>query len=446
MILSTQKFLEQPKVDCLDLDQDCTKINCLLRSVLNLPSQFLVMSDDRSSNFATEGVCAGSGGDDTSTSSGSGPVTDDKPSSQPEKAPFQASVEDCPEEDGVPIGTPRPTPASPIELTPATPTEPEMQDNNSQDQPPSSQEHSLPAFIQLSGPPPQDHTPQESTGPLRYLDPDSPVIPQEAIRRSVSESTPVAQPVATSPSVLSHSSVPSSHYSEVFSPGGHRSSNSHDSSSWGSDLDDSTSHVAQRQYNYTNQYPSQGPPPGPNGFSQPPGWPGSPHTQYSHPNASPYPAYSMAEPYQGSSAHPPPPNHWQQKPPKSGYQQLAAKLTGDDFSIPKTIPIYRRFETLNHRLLLQLQDEIVELEQQLDQLDESDTHARMGIHGPTPASRRAEVAANSNICLEKRRLFQEIGYRLENYCMLSPWSFQRSLTDSCCRQTTRIIPELTVLL
>lgn len=314
-------------------------------------------------------------------------------------------------------GTPRPAPTLPVETTSAAPEDVQKQQQYPQAQTPITRETTMPAFIQISGPS-HDQFSQDRPEPFRYQDPESPVLTQEAIQRSVSSSTHIAQPVPTSPSALSHSSVPSSHHSDVFSQGGHRNSNSHDGSSWGSDFDDSMSHVSQRQFHTSNQYPHQGPPSAANGYPQSPAWPGSPQMQYGHPNASPFPAYAMAEPFQQSPIPPPAQHQWPQRPPTTGYQQLAANLTGEIRSWPKAAPIYRRFEALNHRLLLQLQDEIVELEQQLDLLDEADTHSRRGHghHGVVPASRRAEVAANTNICLEKQRLFTEIGSRLHNYC------------------------------
>ena len=104
-------------------------------------------------------------------------------------------------------------------------------------------------------------------------------------------------------------------------------------------------------------------------------------------------------------------------------------MTGELFSQPKVLPIYRRFETLNHRLLLQMQDEIVELEQQLDRLDEDDSQARMTPNGPWPASRRSEVLQQGKIYFEKQRLFREIGLNLQNYCKSPHSKILVSITD-----------------
>lgn len=346
----------------------------------------------------------------------------------PDNAPFQASVEDCPEEENAVTGTPRPVDRSPVGTIPATPAEP-PREVDMDTQPAASQEHSMPAFIQLSGPS-YEETAQIQPGALHYLDPASPVLTQEAIQRSVSDSTHIVQPVATSPSVLSHSSVPSSNRSEVFSQGGHRDSFSHDSGSWGFDFDDTASHVSRKQFGGP-PYHSQGQPAVPNAYPPSQAWPGSPQSQYSHPHASPFPAHAMADSHQRPPIPPPQHNSWppHQRPAVSGYQCLAAILTGELFSQPKVLPIYRRFETLNHRLLLQMQDEIVELEQQLDRLDEDDSQARMTPNGPWPASRRSEVLQQGKIYFEKQRLFREIGLNLQNYCKSPHSKILVSITD-----------------
>ena len=383
------------------------------------------MSDSPLVSPGVEGDRRNSVGD--STSSPASEHLTENSSPHPDNAPFQASVEDCPEEENAVTGTPRPVARSPAGMTPAAPAEPQHEVNVEGQ--PESQEHSMPAFIQLSGPSHDEHA-QIQPGALHYLDPASPILTQEAIQRSVSESTHVAQPVATSPSVLSHSSVPSSNRSDVFSQGGHRDSSPHDSGSWGFDFDDTASQVSRKQFGGP-PYHSQGQPAVPNAYPQSPVWPGSPHSQYSHPHASPFPAHTMPDPHQRPPIPPPQHNPWppHQRPAVSGYQCLAAILTGEFYSQPKVLPIYRRFETLNHRLLLQMQDEIVELEQQLDQLDESDSHARMTPNGPWPASRRSEVSQRGQIYFDKQRLFGEIGVKLQNYCKFSHSKLLAIITD-----------------
>ncbi|KAI9852124.1 MAG: hypothetical protein M1838_001748 [Thelocarpon superellum] len=82
----------------------------------------------------------------------------------------------------------------------------------------------------------------------------------------------------------------------------------------------------------------------------------------------------------------------------SGYGLLASSLSsgapGTSSNLGSVMPLYRKFETLNHRLFLHLQDEITELEEELGRIDEADAHTRRtpspgGTSAPRPASRRA---------------------------------------------------------
>ncbi|KAG9251007.1 uncharacterized protein F5Z01DRAFT_677259 [Emericellopsis atlantica] len=81
-------------------------------------------------------------------------------------------------------------------------------------------------------------------------------------------------------------------------------------------------------------------------------------------------------------------------------------------------PVYRRFEALNHRLLLQVQDEIVQLEQELESLDAEDTMSRYGPMGCAPASRRAESMAQGDLGWRKHALYMDIGLKLAQYSKL----------------------------
>lgn len=84
--------------------------------------------------------------------------------------------------------------------------------------------------------------------------------------------------------------------------------------------------------------------------------------------------------------------------------------------------MYRRFEALNHRILLHLQDELCELEEQLRRLDTADTHSRHVRDNSgkdtriVPASRR-HSAAYSGPQLEwhKTDLLGRIGFKLSQY-------------------------------
>ncbi|OBT75704.1 hypothetical protein VF21_05945 [Pseudogymnoascus sp. 05NY08] len=83
------------------------------------------------------------------------------------------------------------------------------------------------------------------------------------------------------------------------------------------------------------------------------------------------------------SLHPPPHQESQALSPRlpqlSGYDALATHLTTSP-------PVYRRFATLNHRLLLHMQDELSELESHLAALDAADAASRTLSLPPTPSS------------------------------------------------------------
>jgi hypothetical protein len=81
--------------------------------------------------------------------------------------------------------------------------------------------------------------------------------------------------------------------------------------------------------------------------------------------------------------------------------------------------MYRRFENLNHRVLLHLQDELAELEQQLSHLDTLDTQTRRSLNGIIPASRRKEYLAPSELQWQKTDILGKVGYKLGQYSMVS---------------------------
>jgi hypothetical protein len=121
--------------------------------------------------------------------------------------------------------------------------------------------------------------------------------------------------------------------------------------------------------------------------------------------------------------------------PETGYELLALRLSHTAHASPsssssssesgenggeiKIKPMYRKFEALNHRLLLHLQDEIAELEERLRRLDVADTQARMlGVGGEVvPASRRAAQAAGGELQWHKTDVLGRIGFKLAQYSM-----------------------------
>lgn len=99
-------------------------------------------------------------------------------------------------------------------------------------------------------------------------------------------------------------------------------------------------------------------------------------------------------------------------PPMSGYQLVAAKLVGG-LGGPPVTPMYRRFEALNHRLLLYMQADLADLENELRNLDLKDTVERG--YGRVPASRRQERWGSSSLALQRTEILGQIGYKLCQY-------------------------------
>ncbi|KAK3938961.1 hypothetical protein QBC46DRAFT_389014 [Diplogelasinospora grovesii] len=135
----------------------------------------------------------------------------------------------------------------------------------------------------------------------------------------------------------------------------------------------------------------------------------------------------LANPGQGHPKHLP----RAEKLPMTGYELLAAKLSNSshrqrrggssagsscsDSPEAGIKPIYRRFEALNHRMLLHLQDELSELEEQLHRLDTADTQNRRLQNCILPASRRAEFMAGGELQWHKTDILGKIGFKLTQY-------------------------------
>ncbi|KAK1996840.1 hypothetical protein LX36DRAFT_537197, partial [Colletotrichum falcatum] len=243
---------------------------------------------------------------------------------------------------------------------------------------------------------------------LDYLEPDSPHVTPEAIQRSVEQSSYWRMPDPSSfqsPSTRSTSSTASSSFqSDVFSemPGDHETdrSSSPDQSAYG----DSPSipgkfevqmAAAQRQQDYR----SYGTPEMPRGNANFPHLPPNalqprlPAVHHGHPKHLP-----RAE-----------------KLPLTGYQLIASKLCATDSDRSSIKPIYRRFEALNHRLLLHLQDELAELEEQLHRLDTADTQTRRLQNCILPASRRQDALTAGELQWHKTDVLGKIGYKISQY-------------------------------
>ncbi|KAH7015461.1 hypothetical protein EDB80DRAFT_864865 [Ilyonectria destructans] len=104
-----------------------------------------------------------------------------------------------------------------------------------------------------------------------------------------------------------------------------------------------------------------------------------------------------------------------ERPPLSGYDLLAAKLTDDVGGGAPITAMYRRFECINHRVLLSLQDQITVLEENLLEMDEIDSGNRLQAGIPLPASEREERVSNHDFHLNKMRLLSQLAQKLQVY-------------------------------
>lgn len=109
-------------------------------------------------------------------------------------------------------------------------------------------------------------------------------------------------------------------------------------------------------------------------------------------------------------------------------------------------PIYRKFEVLNHRLLLQLQDELSELEEQLHRLDTTNTQTRRLQSSILPASRRAESLAGGELQWHKSDILSKIGLKLGEYSMFAPISPRAQFTANFGRQIVYYPPLLPLVI
>ena len=108
-------------------------------------------------------------------------------------------------------------------------------------------------------------------------------------------------------------------------------------------------------------------------------------------------------------------SHQQRPRPKAsttGYEFLASNIHSKDDALLK--PIYRKFEMLNNRMLLFLQDEISEMEEQLKELDDAIAHEEQN-GGGRSASRRAEAKLPSQLQWHRLDLLGRCFSKVEQY-------------------------------
>ncbi|KAL8940045.1 MAG: hypothetical protein Q9216_003019 [Gyalolechia sp. 2 TL-2023] len=99
---------------------------------------------------------------------------------------------------------------------------------------------------------------------------------------------------------------------------------------------------------------------------------------------------------------------------KHGYSELASSISSQEDAVLK--PVYRKFETLNNRILLYLQDEIAEIEAELEQLDASISQEEQSLgKSRYPASRRAEAKAPSPLQWHRKNLLDRCASKIDTY-------------------------------
>ena len=128
-----------------------------------------------------------------------------------------------------------------------------------------------------------------------------------------------------------------------------------------------------------------------------------------------------------------------------GYEALAVKLSSTDQSDAdgELRPIYRKFEHLNHRVLLHLQDEISELEEDLRKLDECIAQASAKAAGKgksLPASRRAEAKAGTEAHHRRIEVLGKIYVKIGQYSKATHSTQERLLSYSRRKQIKRSHP------
>ena len=104
-------------------------------------------------------------------------------------------------------------------------------------------------------------------------------------------------------------------------------------------------------------------------------------------------------------------------PTASGYNLLASKLSQPTEHEEALPPVYRKFTKLNHRILLQLQDEIAEMEEDLERLDHEDSQLRHQPNGVNlPDSRRMSWSwLGSELQARRLDLLGKIYIKIEQY-------------------------------
>ena len=101
--------------------------------------------------------------------------------------------------------------------------------------------------------------------------------------------------------------------------------------------------------------------------------------------------------------------------PQRGYDLLASNINSRNDALLS--PIYRKFEVLNNRMLLYLQDEIAQMEEDLQELDAAIAHEDVELGRQKPASRRSEAKMPSQLQWHRMDLIGRTFAKVEQYSM-----------------------------
>ncbi|KAI0460630.1 hypothetical protein F5B21DRAFT_16730 [Xylaria acuta] len=246
--------------------------------------------------------------------------------------------------------------------------------------------------------------PTSKPNALNFLDSDSPQVTPESIQRTVKEASKPSPetPKNTSPSAHSTSSTSSGFREDVFDVLGDHETDRSTSPEHSIDGDprarvfgEAGPRTARTDKGRKRNY----------------GTPEMPRVNVQYPHV-PLEELTPRAPNQQFFKRLPRP----EKLPLTGYELLASRLSALSADRRGPLrPIYRRFEALNHRMLLHLQDEICELEEKLHRLDTADTQNRRLPNGILPASRRAEFISGGEFQWHKTDILGQIGWKLDQY-------------------------------
>ena len=161
----------------------------------------------------------------------------------------------------------------------------------------------------------------------------------------------------------------------------------------------------------------------------------SPESVAAHPHHSPVATHMVPHAMQSPiAAHAAAAQHMAMVPQRSegnpgkdtkiGYELLAHKLSelkDGRGKMDKVLPAYRKFEQLNHRVLLHLQDEICALEEELRQLDQEIADASPGAQTGQrhPASRRGDAQFGNELHHARNGVLGKVFLKLEQYSKCS---------------------------